>query len=92
MPKKLTATEASRNFSEVIARVQLKGETFLLTRHGKVVAQLAPAPVPKVVRLGDLPKVLADLPHLSADDAARFDDDLKQGRTRLTPHGDPWAS
>ena len=92
MPKKLTATEAARNFSEVIARVQLRGESFLLTRHGKIVAQLGPAPVAKVVRLGDFLKVLGELPHLESGDAARFAEDLEDGRRHLGASGDPWGS
>ncbi|MBI4859155.1 MAG: type II toxin-antitoxin system Phd/YefM family antitoxin [Candidatus Riflebacteria bacterium] len=92
MAKKLTATEVSRKFSEVIARVHLRGESFLLTRHGRVVARLAPVDSPKVVRLADLPRVLADLPRLGPDEATRFEQDLEAGRHRLRPPRDPWDS
>lgn len=92
MPKKLTATEASRNFSDVLARVQHRGESFLLTRHGRVIAQLSPAEPRKVVRLGQLAQVLDELPRLDADDASRFERDLGNGRARLRAPSDPWAS
>ena len=92
MPKKLTATEASRNFSEILGRVHLRGESFLLTRHGRVIAQLAPAEPSKVVRLGDLGEVLASLPRLEPDDADRFERDIERGRGRLKAPRDPWAS
>ena len=92
MSKKLTATQAARNFSEVLARVHLRGETFVLTRHGRVVAQLAPVEPPKIVRLADLAAVLADLPHLGPDEAAKLERDLESGRRRLKPPRDPWAS
>ena len=92
MPKKLTSTEASRNFSDVLARVQHRGESFLLTRHGRVVAQLGPTEAPKSVRLGQLSRVLAELPHLAPDDVKQFADDIDTGRSGLKAPGDPWAS
>lgn len=92
MPKKLTATEASRNFSDVLARVHHRGESFLLTRHGRVIAQLAPPEPRKVVRLGQLAQVLDELPHLDPDDASCFERDLETGRARLKAPSDPWVS
>ena len=92
MPKKLTATEASRNFSEVLARVHLRGESFLLTRHGRIIAQLSLPDIRKVVRFGQLAEVLAQLPRLKPDDAALFQRDLTTARSKLAPPGDPWDS
>jgi len=40
--KKLTATDAARRFSEVLDEVEGRGETFVVVRNGKVVAQLGP--------------------------------------------------
>lgn len=92
MPKKLTATEASRNFSDVLARVHHRGESFLLTRHGRVIAQLAPPEPRKVVRLGELAQILDDLPRLAPDEASRFQHDIDSGRARLKAPVDPWPS
>lgn len=41
--KEITATEAARNFAEILDAVQNRGESFTITRHGKVVANLEPA-------------------------------------------------
>ena len=90
MTKKLTATEASRNFSDVLARVQHRGESFLLTRHGRVVAHLAPPEVRKFVRFGELARILAELPRLAPDDVARFEHDIESGRGQLRSPSDPW--
>lgn len=92
MAKKLTSTEASRNFSEILGRVHLRGESFLLTRHGRVIAQLAPVEPPKVVRLGQLAAILDGLPRLDPGDAGRFERDVAKARGRLKTPDDPWAS
>ena len=92
MPKKLTATEASRNFSDVLARVHHRGESFLLTRHGRVIAQLVPPEPGKVVRLGELAQVLDELPRLDPTDAAHFGRNIDTARARLKAPRDPWAS
>ncbi len=40
----VSATEASRNFSALLDRVVNQGEQYTIVRHGRVVAQLLPAP------------------------------------------------
>ena len=39
----------------------------------------------------DLVPVWDTLPHLTIDEAARFDTDLRQARAALAPPDDPWA-
>jgi len=39
----VTATEAARNFSELLDAVEHDGRRFTIVRHGRVVAQLEPA-------------------------------------------------
>jgi len=41
--RRLTATEAARRFSDVLDQVEHDGETFLVERHGRVIASVAPA-------------------------------------------------
>jgi antitoxin (DNA-binding transcriptional repressor) of toxin-antitoxin stability system len=41
--RRLTATEAARGFSDVLDQVEHDGETFLVERHGRVIASVAPA-------------------------------------------------
>ena len=40
--KNLTATEAARNFSDVLDHVEHDGETFVVTRNGQPVARIEP--------------------------------------------------
>ncbi len=40
--ERITATEASRNFSEMLNRVRYGGESFLVERNGEAVAEIRP--------------------------------------------------
>jgi antitoxin (DNA-binding transcriptional repressor) of toxin-antitoxin stability system len=42
--KRLTATEAARRFSEMLDAVEDLGETFVVVRNGRSVAQVGPVP------------------------------------------------
>lgn len=39
----VSATQASRRFSEMLDRVERSGETFLVVRHGRPIATIGPA-------------------------------------------------
>lgn len=41
--KQLSATEAARNFSDVLDSVESDSETFVVVRRGRVVAKIGPA-------------------------------------------------
>jgi prevent-host-death family protein len=41
--KQLSATEAARNFSEILDRVERNGESVVVVRHGRPVATIGPA-------------------------------------------------
>lgn len=91
--KRLTVTEAVRNFSEILGRVRFKGERFVLLKGGKPVAELGPTTAAVPVRLGELPAILEALPHLDPADADRFARDLESGRTAVGPvPATPWES
>jgi prevent-host-death family protein len=80
----MTATEASRNFSDLLDAIE-RGETITITRGNHPVAEVRPAHR----RTGaDLRAALADIP--PPDD--RFADDLESARAFFTVEGsDPWA-
>ena len=40
MPKKVSVAEAKREFSEIVSRVSLRGERFIIERRGKPMAVL----------------------------------------------------
>lgn len=81
----LTATHASRGFSELLDRVE-RGETVRITRAGHVVAELRPV-APTTGRA--LRDALAGTPGL--DD--RFEADIAAATSLLTTdESDPWRA
>ena len=81
MAQTRTVTEVARHFTEYINRVSYRGESFVLTRGNKSVAELRPLPAGK--RLLELPSLMASLPHLSPTEATQFADDLARAREEL---------
>jgi prevent-host-death family protein len=43
--KTVNATEAARNFSEMLDGVEHRGQTYVVTRGGKAVARITPVPM-----------------------------------------------
>lgn len=80
----LTATEASRKFSDLLDAIE-RGETITITRGNHPVAEIGPARR----RTGaDLRAALADIP--PPDD--RFTDDITDALALVTTEErDPWA-
>lgn len=88
--KKITLSEASRNFSDFINRVAYRGERFILIKGRKPVAELGPVVTGR--KLGDLIELLRGLPRL--DDDTDFGADLRNIRRAMNKgtRRDPWAS
>lgn len=89
MGEALSVTEVVRNFADYLNRVAYRRESFVLVRGGRALAELRPLPAGK--RLGELPGLIASLPHL--DDEA-FGADVESAREELADRGvaDPWES
>ena len=92
MAQTLSVTEMARHFAEYINRVAYRGESFVLVRGNKPMAELRPLPVGK--RLAELPALLASLPHLSSEEATQFADDIAAAREALARAEvrNPWES
>jgi antitoxin (DNA-binding transcriptional repressor) of toxin-antitoxin stability system len=58
--KRITATEASRKFSRILDDAEHRGETFVVERHGRPVAEIRPSPRPSTV--ADLLRILGAPP------------------------------
>jgi antitoxin (DNA-binding transcriptional repressor) of toxin-antitoxin stability system len=57
----VSATEAARNFSELMNRVKYRGESFIIERGGESVCELRPA-APAKFTGADLASLLKSLP------------------------------
>ena len=79
----ITATRASRGFSELIDAVE-RGETIAITRAGHVVAEIRPAAATTGRALRE---ALADVPSLDDE----FEKDVVEATALLTgDEADPW--
>jgi prevent-host-death family protein len=86
---RISATEASRNLSDLLNRVRYRGERFTIVRGGEEVAEiLPPAKGGVVVTLGELRGALASVP--APDDA--FVADLERIRDEQPPAEPSWPS
>lgn len=84
-----SVTEVARKFSDYINRACYGGEHFLLTRGGKPVAEINP--LPKNLEMRELPKLLASLPKLSAQEADAFANEVEHARSKQKMESqDPW--
>lgn len=89
--KLLTATEAARNFSEVLDQVSHLGTSYDIRRGREVVARLVPArPAPRHLTVVELARLLAQVPPLEPGDGERFEKDVAAARRRLRAPRDPW--
>ena len=76
---KITATEASRNFSDILNRAQYRGESFEVTRAGEVVAHIEPVRR-KRMTVGEFRELWANRQRLDPQDAEQFENDLAEIR------------
>ncbi|HUT33426.1 MAG TPA: hypothetical protein VNE39_08115 [Planctomycetota bacterium] len=92
MSKTVTVDELARNLPGYITEVADRGEHVFLTRGADVVAELRP--VPRSVKLRDLPRLFDSLPHLSDEDAEAFARDVEAGRAEMNKAEvrDPWET
>ena len=91
MSRKLSVTEAARNFSDVVNRVFYQGESMDLTRGRKTVARIVPATGRDAPTGREVAEAWKALPHLSEDEADAFAHDVEAARELLnhTP-GSKW--
>ena len=80
--KQLSATDAARRFSNVLDSVEFEHETFVVVRHGRVVATIGPA----VAGTG---RALKDALLKHRPDA-EWAAELRELRDAVGPGTDPW--
>lgn len=89
MLKPLTVTEMSRRFAEYLNRVAYRGESFVLMRGNKPVAEIYPPR--KRAKISDLAQFFANGPHLDPDDREQFAKDIDDARNSVPVEDyDPW--
>ena len=88
---KVTATEAARQFSELMNRVKYQGQSFEIVRGNEIVARILPAVPSSPIRAEELNAFFASLPSLVSEDVDDFEKDLKAIREEGgLAEGDEW--
>src|SRR5262245_31904635 len=87
--RRISVTEAARNFADLVNRAYYPGETTMLIRNGTPVAHIAPAapiglPAPEVRRRLQLHR------RLDPPEGQAFARDVEEGRKAVLPVRDPW--
>jgi antitoxin (DNA-binding transcriptional repressor) of toxin-antitoxin stability system len=89
----ITATDAVKEFSEILNNIKYVGTNYIIQRNGKALARLSPLTQGSMTRtLAELASMLAQLPPLG-DEAEAFKRDLIEiaNQQPALPQGQPWA-
>jgi len=84
--RRLSATEASRNFSEILNLVRYRGESFLVERGGEPACEIKPVTPPRFT-VADLAELLNHLPPI---DEAYLHTVEESSRSQPFPPRSPW--
>jgi prevent-host-death family protein len=92
MEKHISATDAVREFSELLNRVKFKGECYIIERSGKPVARIEPTdPLPKTTTCSELARLLGELPSLGKElDSFAADMELARKKQPPLPEEGEW--
>jgi len=63
----IAATDAAKNFGELVDRVREEGATYIIERHGRPVAQIGPVETEERKTLRDLIQALQSAPKLDEE-------------------------
>jgi antitoxin (DNA-binding transcriptional repressor) of toxin-antitoxin stability system len=84
MMSRISATNAARNFSDLINRVRYQGASFEIERGNEVIARIIPAAPASTLSIADLDKQWAQLPRLDLEDAELFEANIHEIRQNAT--------
>ena len=90
MADKISATDASRRFSDILNQVRYQGAEFDIVRGREVIARLVPAAPPGGVALDRLDELVRALPRLGPREAELFAHDIARGLARIRPDAIEW--
>jgi antitoxin (DNA-binding transcriptional repressor) of toxin-antitoxin stability system len=88
--KKISATEAARSFSDVVARVRYRGEEFVVEKGGEAVCRISPVGPATADKstIGNLLQMLRDLPAIDDEYRKTVHAAIrKQGKLPRSPWG-----
>jgi hypothetical protein len=87
----ITATEATRSFSDLLNQVCYQGKTFDIKRGREIIAKITPAfPTSKGITVTSLNDFFDNLPSLDHEDASHFQKTLAEVRAKSKKEKNPW--
>lgn len=87
--RRVSVTEAARNFADIVNRAYYRGETTVLIRNGMAVAHIAPA-APIGLPVAEIRRRLKLRRRMSPEEAEAFARDVEDMRKSIPPLRDPW--
>jgi len=88
-PRRITVTEAARNFADIVNRAFYRHETTILLKNGVPVAHIAPA-TPSGLTANEALGRWKLIPRLGRDEATALAHDVDSGRAALPALRSPW--
>ena len=86
---RITATEASRNFSDILNRARYRGESFEVVRGGEILVRIVPAQR-KRVTWGEFLDMWDNRKRLDPEDAVQFEKDIAEIRASAPAPPSKW--
>ena len=92
MPRTITIEDAAENLASYVDDISRTGESVVLTRGGKSVAEIRPTR--QTARLSELRAILESGPRLTPEEAEDFARDVQEARRLMNQPlpRDPWES
>jgi antitoxin (DNA-binding transcriptional repressor) of toxin-antitoxin stability system len=87
--RRISVTEAARNFADIVNRAYYRNETTVLLKNGVAVAHIAPAAAIGIPARELLAR-WQTTPRLGRDEAEAMARDIEAGRAALPPLRSPW--
>ena len=88
--KSITATEAARNFSDVLNQVRYQGAEFDIVRGKEVMARIVPAAPSRGVPISQLNALVRAWPRRGTREAESFAKDIERGLAHIRPDEVEW--
>ena len=87
--RRISVTEAARNFADLVNRAFYRGETTVLVKNGVPVAHIVPG-APAGLAASEVLRRWNSGPRLTPDEAAALGREIANARGALPPVRDPW--
>jgi antitoxin (DNA-binding transcriptional repressor) of toxin-antitoxin stability system len=86
----ITATEASRSFSNILNKVNYQGESYQIKRGKEIIAKIIPVGRKQTLKIKALNELFKHLPQLNEEDKNDFASDIQTIRSQMEIEDNTW--